>query len=137
MKTFQQAPKGKKLKHKRSAPPFDVPQSNESLAQNSSTLFGKKIDFLDKLLNNTPPSYPCRAKRGFTAFIPALASLPTIAVESIGSFLQKKCNTALIKGLKTDQSLAWNSIKQLEDNFLMYGKYNLYSLEKTHCQPSG
>ena len=83
----QQALKGKKVKHKGSAPPFEVLQSNESLVQNSSTLFGKKIDFLDKLSNSTPPSYPYRAKRGFTAFIPALASLATIAVESIGSFL--------------------------------------------------
>ena len=121
---LQQALKGKKLKHKRSAPPFEVPQSNESLVQNSSTLFGKKIDFLDKLSNSTPPSYPYRAKRGFTAFIPALARLAAIAVES---------TAALIKGLnaiKTDQSLAWNSIKQLEDDFLMFGKYNLDSLEK-------
>ena len=62
-----------------------------------------------------------------------MADLATIAVESIGSFLQKKCNAALIKSLntiKTDQSLAWNSIKQLEDDFLMYGKYNLDGLEK-------
>ena len=103
---LQQALKGKKLKHERSAPPFEVPQSNESLVQNSSTLFGKKIDFLDKLSNSTPPSYPYRAKKGFTAFIPALARLAAIAVES---------TAALIKGLnaiKTDQSLAWNSIKQ-------------------------
>ena len=74
-----------------------------------------------------------RTKRGFAAFIPALASLATIAVESIGSFLQKKCNAALSKGLnaiKSDQSLAWNSIKQLKDDFLLYGKYNLDNLEK-------
>ena len=129
---LQQVLKGKKLKHKRSTPPFEVPQSNESLAQNSSTLFGK-IDFLDKPSNSTPPSYPYRAKRGFTAFIPALAGLATIAVENIGSFLQKKHNAALIKGLnaiKTDQSLTSNSIKQLEDDLLMYGKYNLDSMEK-------
>ena len=72
-------------------------------------------------------------KRGLAAFIPALASLATIAVESIGSFLQKKCIATLSKGLnaiKSDQSLAWNSIKQLEDNLLLYGKYNLDSLEK-------
>ena len=51
----------------------------------------------------------------------------------MGSFLQKKCNAALSKGLnaiKSDQSLAWNSIKQLEDDFLLYSKYNLDSLEK-------
>ena len=62
-----------------------------------------------------------------------MAGLATIAVESIGSFLQKKHNAALAKGIKaikSDQKLAWNSVKQLEDDFLMYGKYNLDSLEK-------
>ena len=101
--------------------------------QNSSHLCGKEIDSIDKFPSTTPPSYPFRTKRGFAAFIPALASLATIAVESIGSFLQKKHNTALSKRLiaiKSDQSLAWNSIKRLEDDFLLYGKYNLDSLEK-------
>ena len=59
--------------------------------------------------------YPLLAKRGFVAFVPALASLVTIAVESIGSFLQKKHYEALSKGLnaiKSDQLLTWNSIKQ-------------------------
>ena len=84
-------------------------------------------------MNTAPPSYPSKAKRGFATFVPALASLATIAVESIGSFLQKKHNTALSKGLiaiKSDQFLAWNSIKQIENDFLLYGKYNLDSLEK-------
>ena len=124
--------KGKRLKN-RSTLHSRVPKSNESFAQNSSNLFEKEIDSLDTFLSTTPPSYPFRAKRDFAAFIPALAGLATIAVESIGSFLQKKHNTALSKGLiaiKSDQSLAWNSIKQLEDIFLLYGKYNLDSLEK-------
>ena len=59
--------------------------------------------------------HPLLAKRGFVAFIPALAGLVTIAVECIGSFLQKKHNEALSKGLnaiKSDQLLTWNSIKQ-------------------------
>ena len=103
---------------------------------NSSDLFGKKIDSIDQLSkfsSTSPPSYSFLTKRGFAAFIPALAGLATIAVESIRSFLQKKHNAALSKGLnalKSDQSLAWNSIKQLEDDFLLYGKYNLDSLEK-------
>ena len=62
-----------------------------------------------------------------------MAGLATIAVESIGAFLQKKHNKTLGKGLKaikSDQTLAWNSIKQLEDDFLLYGKYNIDSLEK-------
>ena len=83
--------------------------------------------------STSSPAHSFRIKRGIAAFIPALAGLATIAVESIGSFLQKKHNAALSKGLnaiKSDQSLAWNSIKQLEDNFLLDGKYNLDSLEK-------
>ena len=114
--------KGKRLKNRRSTLHTRIPKSNESLVQNSSNLFGKEIDSKDEFSSTTPPSYPFRAKRGFTAFIPALASLATIAVESIGSFLQKKCNAALSKGLiaiKSDQSLAWNSIKQLEDDFFI------------------
>ena len=97
---------------------------------------GRDLDSKATLLtftNSTPSSHPVRTKRGFAAFIPALAGLATIAVESIGSFLQRKCNAALAKGIKaikTDQKLAWNSVKQIEDDFLLYGKYNLDSLEK-------
>ena len=109
--------KGNRLKN-RSTFHIRVPKSNESFVHNSSDLFGKKIDSIDQLskfLSTSPPSYSFRTKRGFAAFIPALAGLATIAVESIGSFLQKKCNAALSKGLnaiKSDQSLTWNSIKQ-------------------------
>ena len=84
-------------------------------------------------MSTSSPARSFRIKRGIAAFIPALTGLVTIAVESIGFFLQKKRNTALSKGLsaiKSDQSLAWNSIKQLEDDFLLYSKYNLDSLEK-------
>ena len=86
----------------------------------SSDQFGQVTDSTDQLLSSSStslPSHSFRTKRGFAAFIPALASLTTISVESIGSFLQKKCNAALSKGLnaiKSDLSLAWNSIKQLE-----------------------
>ena len=68
---------------------------------------------MDNFLNTT--SFSFRVKKGFVAFIPALASLVTIAVESIGSFLQKKHNEALSKDLnaiKSDQPLTWTSIKQ-------------------------
>ena len=88
---------------------------------------------LSTFTNSTPSSHPIRTKRGFAAFVPALAGLATIVVESIGSFLQRKRNAALAKGIKaikSDQKLAWNSVKQIEDDFLLYGKYNLDSLEK-------
>ena len=91
--------KGKRLKNRRSTLHSRIPKSNESFAQNFSNLFGKEIDFIDEFLSTTPPSYSFRAKRGFAAFIPALAGLATIDVENIGSFLQKMCNTALSKDL--------------------------------------
>ena len=103
---------------------------------NSTHILGRDLDSkatLSTLANSTPSSYPARTKRGFAAFIPALAGLATIAVESIGSFLQRKRNAALAKGIKaikSDQKLAWNTVKQIEDDFLLYGKYNLDSLEK-------
>ena len=128
--------KGIWLKYKRSTILSRVPKSKESFAHTPSDLFGQKTDSTDRLPNfssTSSPPHSFRIERGIAAFIPTLAGLATIAVESIGSFLQKKHNTALSKGLnaiKSDQSLAWNSIKQLEDDFLLYGKYNLDSLEK-------
>ena len=114
----------------------EVPQPKRSYVHKSTHKMGRDLDYGATFLthtNSTPSSHPIRTKRGFAAFIPALAGLAMIAVESIGSFLQKKHNAALAKGIKaieSDQKLAWNSVKQLEDDFLMYGKYNLDSLEK-------
>ena len=124
--------KGKRLRSKRSKTHIRVPKSGESIAQNSSN-FDMGTDSTDKFLNTSSALHPYRGERSFAAFVPALAGLATIAIESIGAFLQKKHNKALEKGLKaikSDQDLAWNSIKQLEDDFLLYGKYNLDSLEK-------
>ena len=128
--------KGTRLRHRRSTIYSRVPTSNESFVQNSSDHFGQESNSEDQLLKFLGTSLPPRSlkiKRGLSAFIPALADLATIAVESIGSFLQKKRNQALKRGLgaiKLDQLLTWNSIKQLEDDYLLYGKYNLDSLEK-------
>ena len=116
--------KGKRLRDRRSRTHTRVPKSGESFVQISSNHFDKKIASTDKFLNTSSTLHPYRGERSFAAFVPALASLATIAVESIGAFLQKKHNKALGKGLKaikSDQTLAWNSIKQLEDDFLLYG----------------
>ena len=71
-------------------------------------------------------------KRAVPALIPALASLVMIAVESLNSFLQKKQSKAMATGfdaLRHDQTLAWNSLWQLEHDFLIYGKYNVEKLQ--------
>lgn len=74
-----------------------------------------------------------RPKRGiFSAFLPAIAGLANIAVESLGSFLNSKRNTALQKGLhamKTDSSLYDNIIKGLDSDNLLYGKFSFDSLD--------
>ena len=130
---LKQALPGKRLRHSRSVHFPEDPQFSKTYAHHSSALNWTRRGFVNKFSNATPPSYPFRARRGFAAFIPALTSLATIAVESIGFFLQKKRDAALAKGITTiqsDQSLAWNSTRQLEDDFLLYGKYNLDSLKK-------
>ena len=34
-----------------------------------------------------------------------------------------------LMAIKQDESLAWNSLKQLENDFLLYGKYNITQLQ--------
>ena len=38
--------------------------------------------------------------------------------------------------IKQDQSLAWNSLKQLENDFLLYEKYNVAQLQARHSKHS-
>ena len=75
---------------------------------------------------------PVSKKKALSVLFPAIAGLATIAVESLNSFLQRRRNKAMASGLmaiRQDQSLAWNSLKQLENDFLMYGKYNVAQLQ--------
>ena len=75
---------------------------------------------------------PVCKKRAVPALVPALASLVTITVESLNSFLQKKWSKAMatsLSALRHDQTLAWNSLWQLEHDFLIYGKYNVEKLQ--------
>ena len=69
---------------------------------------------------NTNRETPVHKKKALSALVPASAGLATIAVESLNSFLQRKRNKAVASGLMAinkDQSLAWNSLKQLENDF--------------------
>ena len=75
---------------------------------------------------------PVCKKRAAPPLVPALAGLVMIAVESLNSFLQKKRSKAMATGLSAlrhDQTLAWNSLQQLEHDFLIYGKYNVRKLQ--------
>ena len=75
---------------------------------------------------------PVCKKKALAALFPAIAGLSTIAVESLNSFCQRKRKKAMASGMmaiRQDQSLAWNSLKQLENDFLLYGKYNVAQLQ--------
>ena len=85
-----------------------------------------------RFLCNTNRETPVHKKKALSALIPAIAGLATIAVESLNSFLQRKRNKAMDNGMtaiKKDQSLAWNPLRQLENDFLLYGKYNVAQLQ--------
>ena len=84
-----------------------------------------------RFLHSNNRETPVHRKKALSALIPAIASLATIVVESLNSFLQRKRNKAMANGMtaiKKDQSLAWNSLKQFENDFLLYGKYNVAQL---------
>ena len=73
---LQLALKGKKLRGKRSTIKHEVPQSKRSYVHHSTHKMGRDLDYGATFLihtNSTPSSHPIRTKRGFTAFIPALA----------------------------------------------------------------
>ena len=74
---------------------------------------------------------PVCKKRAVPALVPALAGLVLIAVESLNSFLQKqsKAMATSLSALRQNQTLAWNSLWQLEHDFLIYGKYNVEKLK--------
>ena len=71
---------------------------------------------------------PVHKNKTLSDFIPAIA----IAMESLNTFLQRKRNKAMasdLMALRQDKSLAWNSLRQLEKDFLLYRKYNVTQLQ--------
>ena len=64
--------------------------------------------------------------------MPAVGKLATLAVEELGSYLQRKRNNALTKALQLlDQDLIQtrNMMHQLEKDFLLYGEYDINSTQ--------
>ena len=100
-------------------------------SQTGST-FQDLISAGQRFLCTTREETPVCKKKALSALFPAIAGLATVAVESLNSFLQRKRNKAMVSGMmaiKQDQSLAWNSLKQLENDFLLYGKSNVAQLK--------
>ena len=63
----------------------------------------------------------------------AVTGLITLAVESIGSYLRKRQEQWIqnaVTAMHEDSTVVQNRLQQYENDFLMYGKYNIETLEK-------
>ena len=103
----------------------EIPWSlHDSGYSHTGRTFQDPVSAGQRFLCTTRGETPVFKKKALSALFPALADLATIAVESLNSFLQRKRNKPMASGMMTirqDQSLAWNSLKQLENDFLLYG----------------
>ena len=91
------------------------------------------------LANATYPTksrFPNRKKRFLaavaSAFLPAAGKLVTLAVEELGGYLQRKRNKALNKALEQLEfrvGLTYNMMHQLEEDFLLFGEFEINSTE--------
>ena len=75
-----------------------------------------------------------RSRRCLGAILPsAMPGLTTLAVESINSFIKKKqehrMNEAVVAMIE-DQASIRNRLQQYVNDFLMYGKYNVKTLDE-------
>ena len=111
----------------------EIPRSlHGSGYSHTGRTFQDPVSAGQRFSRSTMGGTPVRKKKALTALFPAIAGLATIAVESLNSFLQRRRNKAMASGLMAitkDQTLAWNSLKQLKNDFLMYGKYNVAQLQ--------
>ena len=79
-------------------------------------------------------SHAVRPRWGLgTLAISAVTGLITLAVESLGSYLrnkqEKRINNAVL-AIREDTTAVQNTLQQYSNDFLMYGCYNVETLEK-------
>ena len=74
-----------------------------------------------------------RSKRGFGMLLSAIPGLITLAVESICTYLkshQEKCIMDAVDAVRQGDAMARNMLQQYSNDFLMYGRYNVETLDK-------
>ena len=103
------------------------------MGNNSSESLQAEIQLEEEdVLNSEKPDDNSRDKRGVMAFLPLIGKIATIAVEALGSHLQRKRQRAMIKAvnhLQSNQFLTKNQLYTLEKDFLMYGEYDVQSTD--------
>ena len=80
-----------------------------------------------------PTSGPLRTRRGIGALIlSAIPGLITLAIESVGSWIkgkqQKRVDEA-VSAMRAESQVDRNKLRQYSNDFLMYGKYNVDTLQ--------
>ena len=87
----------------------------------------------EQVYTNSSLEEASRVKRGiFSIALPFIGKLATIAIEALGSHLQRKRKSALAKALgkmQSDQFLTKNQLFKLKQDFLMYGDYDVQSTD--------
>ena len=90
---------------------------------------GSDIQNVSNVYTNTSLTKQDREKRGLIGLaIPILGKLATIAIEVLGSHLQKKRRRAMAKALgrmESSQFLQKNQLYKLDNDFLMFGDYDI------------
>ena len=76
---------------------------------------------------------PVRMRRGIGALIlAAIPGLITLAVESVSSWIkgkqQKRVDEA-VSAIRAESQVHSYKLRQYSNDFLMYGKYNVYTLQ--------
>ena len=94
---------------------------------------GSDIHHVSNVYTNTSLSKHVRRKRGLLGLaIPIVGKLATIAIEALGSHLQKKRRRAMAKALErleSKQFLNKNQLYKLDNDFLMFGDYDIQTTD--------
>ena len=91
------------------------------------------IQHVSNVYTNTSLSKHVRRKRGLLGLaVPIIGKLATIAIEALGSHLQKKRRRAVAKALErleSKQFLNKNQLYKLDHDFLMFGDYEIQTTD--------
>ena len=94
---------------------------------------GSDIQHVGNVYTNASLSKHVRRKRGLLGLaVPIIGKLATIAIEALGSHLQKKRRRAMAKALErleSKQFLNKNQLYKLDHDFLMFGDYEIQTTD--------
>ena len=124
-------PMVEEIRYKRSERVLDSPSKHEIPEHLQAG--GPGVRHVSNVYTNTSLSKQGRKKRGLIGIaMPILGKLATIAIEALGSHLQKKRRRAMAKALgrmESSQFLTKNQLYKLDNDFLMFGDYEIQTTD--------